>query len=608
MFSWRTFMAICSARPGALLKRARSVFRDFVLRPNYNRWIARHETLTQTDRQKICNDIGRFPRRPVISVIMPVAGADRRCLQTTIRSMQTQLYPYWELCCSADASVLAACRAALRDVARQDHRIRCAFREDTTTWATKANAALLLASGDFVAPLDPGDTLAEDALYRVAKEILEHSDTRLFFSDEDKIERNGIRVDPWFKPDWNLAIMLSCNTFGRLGVYDRTLVKSLGGFRFGYDGAEEHDVILRCAREINREQIRHIPRILYHRRYVASATCGSAKSAKWEAGRRAIAQYLVQSGFSASVGRGRTVGYQVTYQVPLPHPRVSIIIATTARPALLKPCLDSLLKRTSYGNFEVLLLVNEGHTRLSERADLLRRLTERSPVRVLAYPDQPFNYSWVNNWGAGQVSSDVLCFLNDDTEVITGDWLHHLVGRVSLPGVAAAGPMLYYSDDTIQHAGVILGLGGVAGHACHGEPMGAHGYFGRACLEQDVSCVTAACMAIRHEVFHELGGFDEALPIAYNDVDLCIRLRKAGWRIIWTPMVELYHHESASIGRHDSGPRAEQFSCAVALMRQRWGSILDSDPFYNRNLSLERPYKLAFPPREAKAAVRPPLP
>jgi GT2 family glycosyltransferase len=308
----------------------------------------------------------------------------------------------------------------------------------------------------------------------------------------------------------------------------------------------------------------------------------------------------MRSGFSASVGRGRAVGYQVTYDVPLPLPRVSILIPTTAQPALLKPCLDSLLERTSYENFEVLLLLNELGTRLSGGADLLKRLTENSRVRVLAYPDRPFNYSWVSNWGARQASGDVLCFLNDDTEVITGDWLEHLVARVLLPGVAAAGPILYYPNDTIQHAGVVLGFGGgVAGHACHREPRGARGYFGRACLEQDVSCVTAACLVMRSDVFNALHGFDETMPLAYNDVDLCIRLRQAGWRIIWTPMAELYHHESASIGRHNSGERAEQFLRDVALMRQRWGPILDTDPFYNRNLSLDRPYKLAFPPRRS---------
>ncbi len=229
----------------------------------------------------------------------------------------------------------------------------------------------------------------------------------------------------------------------------------------------------------------------------------------------------------------------------------------------------------------------------------LNKVAKRPNVRTVEYSDRPFNYSWVNNLGAKQASGDILCFLNDDTEVIAADWLDQLVARVSLPQVAAAGPMLYYSDGTIQHAGVILGLGpsGIAGHACHREPRGSQGYFGRACLEQDVSCVTAACMAIRAEVFRTVGGFDEAMPLAYNDVDLCLRLRAAGWRIIWTPAAELVHHESASLGRHDAGERAEQYARDIALMRQRWQSTLNADPFYNRNLSLEHGYKLAFPPR-----------
>ena len=216
---------------------------------------------------------------------------------------------------------------------------------------------------------------------------------------------------------------------------------------------------------------------------------------------------------------------------------------------------------------------------------------------MLTYNDRPFNYSWVNNWAARQAAGDLLCFLNDDTIVITPDWLERLVARTSQPDVAAAGPMLRYPDDTIQHAGVILGLGGIAGHACHGLPKGSTGYLQRAVLEQDVSCLTAACLVMRKNVFQEINGFDEALPVAYNDVDLCLRLRQAGWRLIWTPTVELYHSESASVGRHDAPERTSEFNAAVALMRKRWGNVLDSDPYYNPNLSLRTAYHLAFPPR-----------
>ena len=283
--------------------------------------------------------------------------------------------------------------------------------------------------------------------------------------------------------------------------------------------------------------------------------------------------------------------------MPIPHPRVSVIIATTAQPDIAEPCFTSLLQRTTYDDLEVLLLVNRSVLQVSERADFLKRIAEEPRVRVIDYPDRPFNYSAVNNFGAAQASGKILCFLNDDTEIVTADWLDVLVSRVSLPQVAAAGPMLYYPDGTIQHAGVVLGLSGIAGHACLHEPRGSRGYFGRACLEQDVSCVTAACMAIRADVFRTLGGFDEKMPLAYNDVDLCLRLRSAGWRIIWTPAAELVHRESASLGRHSRGARAEQYAHDVTLMRQRWGPLLQADPFYNLNLGLERGYSLAFPPR-----------
>jgi GT2 family glycosyltransferase len=276
---------------------------------------------------------------------------------------------------------------------------------------------------------------------------------------------------------------------------------------------------------------------------------------------------------------------------------VSILLPSRCEPRLIEPCLQSLLTRTTYAHYEVLLVVNERDLSAAGRVEALSCFVHSSRVRVLTYPDRPFNYSWVNNWAAGQASGEHLCFLNDDTTVITPNWLERLVARACQPGVAAAGPMLRYPDGRIQHAGVILGLGGVAGHACHGLPEGSCGYLDRACLEQDISCLTAACMVMRKDVFQNVGGFDVALPIAYNDVDLSLRLRKAGWRLLWTPTVELSHHESASAGRHDAPQRREEFKSAVALMRERWGAVLDQDPFYNPNLSLQNAYHLAFPPR-----------
>ena len=580
----------------AFVRTAGAILRERAFPRTYKDWIAHYDTLSGADRQRMAANAGLLAG-PKISLIMAVSDVDRRALHFTIRSVQAQLYPRWQLCLAVDDSIAEELRKDLDALAGQNGRILIARIEDSPTWASKLNGAMALASGDFVAPIDSGDALAEQALYWVANEALAYPQADLIFSDEDKFKGRATRFDPWFKSDWNPALMLSCNAFGRLGVYRRDLVERLGGFRPAFAGAEEYELVLRCARASEASRIRHIPRVLYHRRDKAQS--GRTGPDHGEAGRRAVTEHLAAQGIAAEVRRSHDCGYQVAYPAPSPNPHVSILVATTARPDLAGPCLKSLFERTTYGNWDVLLLVSERTLQSPERAGLLQRFAERPNARIIEYPDRPFNYSSVNNLGAAQASGDILCFLNDDTEIITADWLEQLVARVSLPRVAAAGPMLYYPDGTIQHAGVILGLGGIAGHACHRALRGTSGYFGRACLEQQVSCVTAACMAIRAKVFRTLGGFDEGLPLAYNDVDLCLRLRAAGWRIIWTPAAELIHHESASLGRHDAGAQAKQYACDVALVRQRWGSVLEADPFYNCNLSLQRAYRLAFPPRHS---------
>lgn len=580
----------------AFARRILITLRDIASYQSYGRWIILYDAPNRRVRRSVEADIARLPSRPIISIVIPISGGDQEWLGETIRSVHAQLYPHWELCLAVGHSLPESLSKLPHALAGQDCRVRVMQLEDSATWAGKVNAALKHAGGDFVALVEPGDALSEYALYWAAKELVAFPETDLIFSDEDKIESETTRSDPWFKPDWNPAFMLSRNAFGRLGIFRRSLLERLGGFHTGFDGAEEYELVLRCARASEPRRIRHIARVLYHRR--ANVKDERATIDCREAGRRAIAEHLAIQNISAEV-RCASGGYQVVYGIPMPRPRVSVLIATTARPDLVEPCLHMLFERTSYDNWEVMLLVNESVRQLPERGALLNDVSKRPNVRIIEYPDRPFNFSLVNNLGAKQASGDILCFLNDDTEVIAADWLDQLVARVSLPQVAAAGPMLYYPDGTIQHAGVILGLGpsGIAGHACHGGPRGSQGYFGRACLEQDVSCVTAACMAIRAQVFRTIGGFDEAMPLAYNDVDLCLRLRAAGWRIIWTPAAELVHHESASLGRHDTGERAEQYGRDIALMRRRWQSILNADPFYNHNLSLEHGYKLAFPPR-----------
>ncbi len=595
----RAFRVLHNEGPKAFARKSIAALHELLFPPTYDRWISRYDAVTKLARRRIRADLARWPMKPLISVIMPVYNTDLRWLSAAIRSVQAQLYPNWELCISDDASTLEGTRGTLMDFAQRDPRIRMFLRTSNGNISANSNDALSLASGEFVALMDSDDALPPHALYWVAKEIVAHPDVDLIYSDEDKVDAGDKRFDPYFKSDWNLALMLSQNAFGHLGVFRRSLVERVGGFRSDFEGSQDHDLVLRCALETSPERIRHIPRILYHRRAIESSTAANrgVKPDAWRAGRRAIQEYLAKRDLRATVGRAPLEQYQVEYELHSPRPRVSVLVPTTGNPSLLGPCLNSVLSRTTYENFEVLLLVNEIHRHEAGRAELLRQCAERPHVRVLFHRDRPFNYSWVNNWGAGEASGEVLCLLNDDTELITPAWLERLVARATLPGVGAVGAMMYYPNDTIQHAGVILGLSGIAGHAFHREPRGLGGYFSRACLEQDMSCVTAGCLAIRRDVFLAQGGFDERFTIAFNDVDFCIRLRAAGWRIIWTPTVELYHHESASVGGPHSSERGDEFPEAVRLMRKQWGSILDADPYYNPNLSLQKGFNLAFPPR-----------
>jgi GT2 family glycosyltransferase len=568
---------------------------------SYAGWIALYDTMTEAARQNMRAEMLAWPTRPLISILMPVYEGEQTWLERAISSVRRQIYPHWELCISDDASTKPHVRDVLERHALQDRRISTVFRKTNGHISANSNTALELATGDFVALLDGDDELPEHALFWIAREILQHPDADLIYSDEDKLDENGSRFSPYFKPDWNPALMLSQNMFSHLGVFRRSLVARAGGFRVGFEGSQDHDLVLRCAELSAPQRIRHVPRVLYHWRATSGSTATpegtKAKSYAWEAGARAIEQHLIRCRTPGIVRRTVDQFYQVEYQTAKPLPTVTIVVLSAFARNLLPRCIDNVLARSSYPNFKILVAINETHLAIAERRAYLDSIASDARVRVLIYEDQPFNYSKINNWAIAQADGSIICLLNDDTEIITPDWLEKLVARVELAGVAAAGPRLYYPDGTIQHAGVILGLGGVAGHPYAKQSKDDVGYFSRARLEQDLSCVTAACIVIRRNLFEEIGGFDEELAIAFNDVDLCVRLRAAGWRIVWTPAVELYHYESTSVGRHDSPERAGQFAREVASMRGRWGPVLDADPFYNPNLSLSREFHLAFPPR-----------
>jgi GT2 family glycosyltransferase len=462
----------------------------------------------------------------------------------------------------------------------------------------------MLATGDFVGMLDHDDELAEQALFWFVHEVNSHPDVAIIYCDEDKLDRHGQRRGPLFKPDWSPAMIMAQNYVCHMTMYRRSLIERAGRFRVGFEGSQDLDLLLRSVELIDPSQIRHIPRILYHWRGDSGSTASEAglkaKPYAWKAGAQAIQEHLDRRGIAASVKPIIDQYYQVEYAAPPAAPKVTVIIPTALR-EFVQRCITTVLRATTYPNVEFLVTLDPRHVQTAAQRRFIEKIQRDARVRLLTYDEQPFNYPRTNNRAVAQSDAPIICFLNDDVEVITRDWLQKLVARVQLDGVGAVGPMLYYPTDAIQHAGVILGIGGVAGHQFVNRPRGNDGYYGRALLEQDLSCVTAACMVMRRDVFDSIGGFDEKFAIAFNDVDLCLRIRQKGWRIVWTPAAEMYHHESASLGKHNAPQRYALFQHEVKLMREVWGKALDDDPFFNPNLSLNTPYyTLAFPPRIPK--------
>ena len=513
---------------------------------DYEAWIARFDTLTEEDVGVFRAALDRFPRRPLISILMPVYNMPNEWLILAIESVIAQIYPDWELCISDNASTEPHVRETLDRYQAKDQRIRVVYRETNGHISVNTNSALALARGEYVSLLDADDELTPHALFWVVNEILNHPEADIIYSDEDKLDSQGRRHDPYFKSDWNPALILSANYVSHLGTYRRSLVEQVGGFRVGFEGSQDHDLVLRCASASAPERIRHVPRVLYHWRAIPGSTASTeavdAKPYAWHAASAAIVEYLRRQGTAATVEPALRIYYQVDYPPPAVLPKISILMPSACNLDLLAPCMESLFARTTYPDFEVLLVVSSIRFEDTRQREYLEQLRANPKVRIVVYEDRPYNFSWLNNWAESQCSGDVLCFMNDDIEVVTPDWLEKLLARLTLDKIGAVGPMLYYPDDRIQHAGVILGIGGVADHGFVRLPRGSDGYFGRAGLEQDLSCVTAACMLMRRDAFKALKGFNEDLSVAFNDVDLCLRLRNAGWRIVWTPQVELIHH------------------------------------------------------------------
>ncbi|MBK4729295.1 glycosyltransferase [Oxynema sp. CENA135] len=553
---------------------------------DYHYWLSQNSARAADLRQK-AQTLKVFPYQPLISILMPVYNPPERFLRTALDSVLDQVYPNWELCIADDASSEAYIKTVLEEYAEKDSRIKVTFREKNGHISAASNTALEMATGEYVALLDHDDMLNADALYEVALMLNLHPEADMIYSDEDKVDDNNQLRDPFFKPDWCPDSFLSRMYTCHLGTYRRSLVNEIGGFRVGFEGSQDYDLVLRLTEKT--DKIYHIPKILYHWRIHSQSTASELenKSYATDAAFRAIAEALERRGepgrVEATEGGHAIVRYHIQdYRL------VTVIIPTRNYGSTLNTCLTSIFEKTTYPNYEVLVIDN-GSTE-PETLEVFNKWKAKEPDRFRCEPlDIPFNFSKINNYAVTQAKGDYLLFLNNDTEAIYPDWMTAMVEQVQRPSIGAVGALLLYPDSTIQHAGVVIGLGGVAGHSHKNFPSGVPGYYFQLKTVNNYSAVTAACLMCRREVFEEIGGFEEEnLKIAFNDVDLCLKMVEKGYRNLYLPHVVLYHYESKSRGFEDTPEKIARFSQEIDYMREKWKTIIDRDPCYSPNLTRDR--------------------
>lgn len=609
-FSWRVTAPIrrladwLTRMTGVSVAAAKAVTADNDVA--YPEWIYHYDALSADDLLGIAAHLETLPGKPLISILMPVYNTPEQWLRLSIESVLGQIYPHWELCIADDASTAPHVRPLLEEYRERDSRIKVVFRTENGHISLSSNSALELATGEFIALLDHDDELAPHALYMVAVEVNRHPTVDIIYSDEDKIDDQGRRFQPLFKPDWNPDLFYSQNYVSHLGVYRTTLLRGVGGFRKGYEGSQDYDICLRCVANTEASRIRHIPFILYHWRAISGSTAISTREKGYAetAAVRALVDHFsaVCPGVTVRSGVWPTT-YVATYPLPDEAPLVSLIIPTRNGYEVLKRCINSIRKKTAYKRYEIIIVDNQ--TNDPRTLDYLLLLATRGYARVIRYDDH-FNYPAINNLAVAQARGEVVGLLNNDLEVISPQWLTEMVRQALRPDIGAVGAKLYYPNNRVQHGGVILGLRGIAGHAHLGVPRNQIGYWGRLVLVHNLSAVTGACLVVRKQLYETVGGLDgENLPVAYNDVDFCLRLQEQGYRNLWTPFAELYHHESYSRGQEDTEEKRQRLQRESDYMVKRWGGLLYNDPAYNPNLTLDwTDFSLATPPRVIKPWIR----
>ncbi len=551
----------------------------------YRAWLKRHTPSGQVLRMQREH---KFEFSPKISIVVPLYKTPEKYLAEMIESVRSQTYGNWELCLSDGSGENSPIEQVLKQYEEKDHRIRVVYNKEPLQISDNTNEALKITTGDYIAFADHDDMLAPDALYECVKVLNQDSDTEIIYTDEDKVDMNGRdNFMPNFKSDFNLDMLRCTNYICHLFVVKRNIYEAAGMLNSEYDGAQDYDFVLRCIERSSR--IKHIPKILYHWRAHKDSTAENpeSKNYAYAAGRKAIQAHYDRTGIQADAYETEYKGfYRSKYRIT-EQPLISVIIPNKDHIADLEKCIASLEERNTYKNLE--LVIVENNSEQEETFAYYKKLEEKNPkVKVVYWEGKEFNYSSINNFGVEQASGEYLLFLNNDTELVNMDCIEELLGYCQRSDVGAVGARMYYEDGTIQHAGVIIGLGGVAGHAFSRASHEDPGYFGRIIIAQNYNAVTAACMLTKKPVFHEVGGFDEKFAVAFNDVDLCLRIRKAGYLIVYNPYAELNHYESKSRGYEDTPEKVKRFNSEIGLFEKRWKNILNNgDPYYNPNLTLE---------------------
>ena len=552
---------------------------------SYAEWIAQNEApahLYSHFKEKSL----AWQYQPLVSVVMPTYNSPLHFLAQAIESVQAQVYPNWQLCIADDASTHTEVHAFLKEAAQKDARISIVLRSQNGHISESSNSALEIAKGEWVALLDHDDLLHPMALYELVNTLQSHPEAQVVFSDEDKIDEKGERFGPYFKTDYNPELMWAQNMISHLGCYKKSTLDAIGGFRKGFEGSQDYDLALRVIQRSKPYQIVHIPRVLYHWRAIIGSTALAPNEKPYAetASRKALFEHLAALQIPASVEPAPDLSYmnRVRPLLQKPDPLISLLIPTKDGIDLLKQCIQSVKQKSSYKFYEILVVNN--NSLLAESHIYFDQL-KREGIRVLDYP-HPFNFSAINNFAAAEARGEYLCLMNNDIEVQSSGWMEEMLSFAQLDHAGAVGARLWYpGNQGLQHCGVVVGLGGVAGHAHVGLKKNEKGYFGRPVLHHRCSAVTAACLMIKKSTYFAVGGMDEQIAVAFNDVDFCLRLGDAGYHCVYTPSAELIHHESATRGDDLSDENRNRFMGEEAFMKARWGERLNRDPFFSPNLS-----------------------